>query len=254
MYMKKKSLIDKKGSYIIESALCLPFYVIAILFMASIIIKYSTVENITFSLGDELRLAAMEAKVVRINPLVPMKIKERILDENNNLDDVKIYKYGYYEKYKGINDIIILNLKAEFENDYNLFFNNLNLDMKVMTRCFIGDRRNLNPLGIEEITSDESEVVYIFPNYGNCYHNESCDLIKNGCISVILTDYLIKNYKPCDLCKSKNAQKGEQVYVFPNSGMKYHLSNCKLIERDYIKIDKKIAIERGYVPCKKCGG
>ena len=34
----------------------------------------------------------------------------------------------------------------------------------------------------------------------------------------------------------------------------HHLSGCSALQRNYVEIDKKDAVERGYTPCSKCGG
>jgi hypothetical protein len=135
-----------------------------------------------------------------------------------------------------------------------MYFNSkASYKLNVITRAFVGKAGKLNPMNKDEFSSDESEIVYIFPNYGECYHNENCTYIKNGCKSTILTASLKTRYSPCELCDSKETLLGDIVYVFSNGGS-YHKSNCSLVDRNYIKIEKITAIERGYRACEKCGG
>ena len=61
-------------------------------------------------------------------------------------------------------------------------------------------------------------------------------------------------YRPCPLCGSGRASSGARIYYFPSAGEAYHLSGCSALQRNYVEIDKKDAIERGYTPCSKCGG
>lgn len=244
---------NKKGSHIIEATICLPIYIMAIILLSSIILLYSAAENITFSVADELRLAAIEARYVKVNPLKPFQIKERVLEENKNVSECRIKSYSSCAKYKQFNNIIKFKMEATFDKSLMYFNSKASYRLNVMTRAFVGDSGKLNPMSKEEFANDDSEIVYIFPNYGECYHNENCTYVKNGCKPIILTESIKNRYSSCKTCNSSAANLGDVVYVF-SSGTSYHKSNCNLVEKNYIKIEKKTAIERGYRPCKKCGG
>ena len=97
---------NKKGSHIIEATKCLPIYIMAIILLSSIILLYSAAENITFSVADELRVAAIEARYVKVNPLIPFKIKERVIEENKNVSECKMKFYGTCMRYKALNKLI----------------------------------------------------------------------------------------------------------------------------------------------------
>lgn len=48
-----------------------------------------------------------------------------------------------------------------------------------------------------------------------------------------------------------------QIYVFPKYGERYHIAGCKMFRiypDNYIVMFKNEAIEKGYTPCKLCGG
>ncbi|HKK95576.1 MAG TPA: hypothetical protein VJ916_04590 [Anaerovoracaceae bacterium] len=252
--IKLKWNTNNKGSYIVETTICLPFYLIALLVLTTIILMYSTCENVVFSVCDEMRLVAIESREIKINPVFPIKVKERIYDENHNIKSLNIIKYRYHESYKGINDIIDVNIDVEYKNPLGFISKNTNLELKIMTRSYIGEIRDRDSLTRVDFTNDNSEVVYIFPNYGECYHNKNCYLVQKSYEPLLLTNYILKKYTPCDICNSDNANLGDIVYIFPKTGTNYHMGDCDLIEREYFKIDKKVAIERGYVPCLKCGG
>ncbi|NLY82081.1 MAG: hypothetical protein GX078_04825 [Clostridiales bacterium] len=244
---------NKKGSHIIEATICLPIYIMAIILLSSIILLYSAAENITFSVADELRVAAIEARYVKVNPLIPFKIKERVIEENKNVSECKMKFYGTCMRYKELNNLIKFKMEATFDKSLMYFNSKASYKLNVMTRAFVGDSGKLNPMSKEEFSNDEAEIVYIFPNYGECYHNENCTYVKNGCKPIVLTESTKNSYSQCQTCNSSAAILGDVVYVFSTGGS-YHKSNCSLVDKNYIKIEKKTAIERGYRPCKKCGG
>lgn len=71
---------------------------------------------------------------------------------------------------------------------------------------------------------------------------------------VILDASIRKKYRKCPKCKSRKAENGALVYVFLDEGEAFHISGCDTLERNYIEVEKKVAIQRGYTPCLKCGG
>ena len=59
--MNLKTHINKKGSYIIEAAITLPVFLIALIVMSSIILMYACIEDCIFIAANELRRGAAEA-------------------------------------------------------------------------------------------------------------------------------------------------------------------------------------------------
>jgi hypothetical protein len=149
--------------------------------------------------------------------------------------------------------IILKSSITKFAKSLMYFNYQTSYKLNIITRAFVGKTREINPMNLEEFSSDEAELVYIFPNYGECYHNENCTYVKNGCKSTILTETIKNRYSSCELCKSNNALLGDVVYIF-SSGGSYHKGSCSLVDRNYLMIEKKVAIKRGYRACEKCGG
>ena len=46
--MNSKMLTNKKGSYLLESAISLPVFIIAVMVMSSVILMYACIEDCTF--------------------------------------------------------------------------------------------------------------------------------------------------------------------------------------------------------------
>ena len=59
--MNLRTHTNKKGSYIIEAAITLPVFLIALIVMSSIILMYACIEDCIFIAANELRRGAAEA-------------------------------------------------------------------------------------------------------------------------------------------------------------------------------------------------
>ncbi len=62
-------------------------------------------------------------------------------------------------------------------------------------------------------------------------------------------------YRP--FCGESEAvkQRDVTVYVFPKSGVRYHVAGCSTMDRnpDYVAISKSEAVAGGYTECRLCG-
>ena len=76
--MNLKTLTNKKGSYIVEAAITLPLFIIAVVIMNSIILMYACIEDCNFIAASELRLAAAEAVIADTSVTVPYRVRKEI--------------------------------------------------------------------------------------------------------------------------------------------------------------------------------
>ena len=157
-------LKNRRGSYIIEAAIVLPVFLIAVIVMSSVILMYACIENCNFMTAAEMRKCAAEAIYTDTYMLMPYRLKKK--------------------------------------------------KKKTHTQGFL----------------------------------------TAASTSGVLNTTIKKKYKSCPLCGSGKAKKGSRIYYFPSAGEDYHLPGCSALQRNYIEIDKRDAIERGYTPCSKCGG
>lgn len=248
--------ITKKGSYIVEATIVAPIMIIGVLALISIIPIIDNCQSTLFSAADEIRLESAKM-AVRYNPLVfPAVLREREIAQNDEISDFHIIDYRYKFKSKGINDLIGIGYKATFREKNPLgLFSNVVFENHILARGYTGKTFQNNPSTAEDFEREEdSRLVYIFPTEGKKYHSQNCSYVKSNCQMKILSKNLKKSYYPCSICKSKGAPYGSTVFVFTSYGSSYHLGSCKAVDKYYIKIEKEIAIEKGYTPCKKCGG
>ena len=251
--MTLKTVINKKGSYILETSICLPIFIIAVIVMSSIILIYSCIEDANFILATELRRAAAEAITANTSPLVTQRINQRI-KQHSQVQNVDIVEYSYRSTYLEQDETIrvTMHLDMNIENPINIF-SMAEYDASFITRAYVGTVRNCGNMTEAEMMSD-GEAVYIFPKRGEKYHNSGCTFLKAASRSAILDSNIKKKYSPCPLCHSGKAELGSLIYYFPQDGEAYHLSGCAVLSRNYIEVERCVAEQRGYTACSKCGG
>lgn len=249
----KKSI---NGSYLVEAAVILPIFLLALI-SVSFLIKITLIDtNAMNTISDELRLEMIDSYYSKKGVLLPVKINNRIMEENENVKDININEFNYLIEEEGNKGLIKYNstVKAQLKLPIN-FKNEFILEEKISGRAFIGDNQLYNGFGFKNMEiKEDGNMVYIFPLSGQKYHKKDCSVVTAKPKEYRLTDYLKTVYSPCKICDSQKMKIGETVYCFPNYGDVYHRKGCKTIEKNTIRIDKDIAIKKGYTSCNICGG
>lgn len=245
----------KDGSYIVEAAITLPLFLIAVLVMSSVILMYSCIESCSFTAAGELRRGAAEAAMADTGILVPGRIRNRIRDDHSQISSARIADYGYRVSRWGQDELIALtmNLKLRTSNPLGIR-SGADYSLSMVTRAYVGKIRDIPNMTSEELSGGDSEPVFIFPKRGERYHSAGCRFLTAASTSGTLTPSIRRSYRPCPLCGSRNAPAGSRIYYFPAAGDDYHLGGCPALQRNYIEIDLKDAAARGYTPCAICGG
>ena len=246
--------IGKKGSYIVETAITLPIMIIALVAMNSIILMYACIETANFVVITELRRVAAESIATDTSVLLPYRIKEQ-LDKDGLISEQRVKEFRY-RTVCSVNDEIIqitINLGLKSKNPLG-FASEAEYELSGITRAYVGKKRDVSRMSLSEFLEDETEAVFIFPARGEKYHNKSCNVLTASSTSAILSRELKKKYRSCPKCRSSKAEEGSLIYVFPDEGESYHMPGCETLSRNYIEVEKKVALERGYEPCAKCGG
>lgn len=249
-----KTATNKKGSYIVESTISLPIFMIAVIVMSSILLMYSCIEDANFIAATEMRRAAAESIYVNTTPLLPIRISNRIY-EHDQVKDIDTKDFRFKQAFLGNDEMIAIKLKMEMKTNNPLdLASKADYDVALVSRAYVGKTRNERNMSAAELMNKNAEAVFIFPQSGEKYHNKGCGVLHAAYQATVLNSSLRSKYSSCPLCHSKTAKIGDRVYYFPNDGEDYHLAGCPSLERNYIEIEKQVAIERGYTPCKKCGG
>lgn len=245
-----------KGFYSLEASIVLPFIILAVLSLGYFIKVEGAWENCVNGAVDESVKAAAYSYEMGMAVINRNKIEKRIVDENAELDSVKIssVKTGYSDlkadkltSYQ-IDAVIRMELPLGFNHDFNL-------KTKLKFRGFVGCRQMKDPLGSEGLEADrDSNAVWVFPQAGEKYHSQYCTYVKAAVRQEILDHGIKARYKTCGLCESENVPAGSIVFCFGNEGTAYHKGSCASINRHTMIIDREEAIKKGYSKCSKCGG
>lgn len=256
MRSKRAIRSNKRGSYIVEAAIVVPIFIMAVIMLISIIPIIATCENITFSAADEMHFEDAKS-AFRKNPAAyPLSLKARESLENKRMKAFHVTGYNYLYGENGISDLIAVSFKATFSEKNPIgLFSSVRFSGHLVSRAFTGSYYNDQPESRSEFEKNkDSELVYIFPNWGYKYHNKNCSYVKANCHLVYLSQDVRNKYHPCPLCNAGKAELGTPVFCFENSGEAYHLGNCSSVDKYYVEIEKDDAVKKGYTPCSKCGG
>ena len=251
----RRKYMNKRGSLITEAAITLPVFLIAVLVMSSVILMYACIEDCNFIAANELRRGAAEAHYANSSLLIQSRLRSECRDDHSRVASVRETDYGYRVSRWGQDELILITLRMKLQSNNPLGIRaSADYDLSLVTRAYVGKTRDVPPMSAAEMAGDDVTPVYIFPKRGERYHREGCTFLRAATQSASLTYAIKKKYSSCPTCRSSRASYGSLIYYFPAEGEAYHLPGCASLQRNYIIIDKRDAIARGYTPCSKCGG
>ena len=257
--MGKRS--TNKGSITIEAAIILPVFFLALIAMAFVIRIISLEEQIVFVGMDEAKHVSTKAYMqegfiaeaiiegelrLRLNARLNEEVK---LDGNGYLTN---FSYRYEEC--GLTDLISYSIEYPRKFPVPYYQNQNRWGVRTMVfRGFVGRSEDENFLISEELEEDDF-IVWVFPVAGERYHLEDCPHIRVLPRQTALTSKVKKSYRPCKHCHPEKLSLGNMVYIFPSTGEVYHRGGCFMVDRYVISMEKSIAEQKGYTPCRTCIG
>ena len=248
-------LINKRGSYLLESAISLPVFIIAVIVMSSVILMYACIEDCTFIAANELRRGAAEAVIADTSVVLPYRIKKEIESNHSQVHSARLVDAGFRCERWGIDELLLVDIRLRLRTKNPLGIKaEADYDLSLATRAYVGRERDESSMTAEEFADEDAEAVYIFPKRGEKYHSKGCTFLRAAATSAALTGSIKRRYRSCPLCHSSSAENGALIYYFPSDGEDYHLPGCPSLQRNYIEIDRDTARRRGYTACSKCGG
>ena len=169
--------------------------------------------------------------------------------ENKKVESSIVTDYRYRYSDSGISDLITIKVRNTFlqKNTFGIG-RRICFDEEVTGRAFTGTYYSEND------ASANDKWVFIFPEWGEAYHNQSCTYIKGSSKLEYLSREIMRDYEPCKLCNASSAQIGSPVFCFTRYGEVYHIPECSVVDRYYIEVRCSEAESKGYRPCSKCGG
>lgn len=243
---------NKKGNVILEATIFLPVFIIAVMSVAFYINIISVQTQITHHIIDESLSLMPRAYKEKVAPEYPYLIQRRALNAlNDKIQAFSINNYKYLYNYGDISLSVSYKIKNPLAVD---LIGPIKIKNRVCFRGFIGDNKKYNPMSYMELEKEGNNYqVYVFPKYGERFHNEKCRCIVSYPKETLLTKNIINKYQECKLCKPGNLTKGSKIFLSISSGI-YHQGKCSCVDKLYIKIHKSDAINQGYAPCGICGG
>ncbi len=249
------SLKNRKGNLIVEAAVIFPIFIISVLVLIQIIPVIRESENILFATADEVRLEQGKSAFRKSDTALPAAVSLRVSGENNKprvIFYVRSYRYMYTKS--GIKDLFSIDSKSVFNvGNRTGISGKASFQAKITARAFTG-AETVRTSGSGPGDTDDDEAVCIFPEHGTKYHDPDCTYVKAECELTVLSQDIKRRFHPCPECNAKAAGTGSQVFLFRDSGRAYHTEGCRYIDRYYVTVGKREAIEKGYTPCSKCGG
>lgn len=257
--MQKKS--TNKGSITLEAAIILPLFFLALLAMALIIRMISLEEQIAFVIVDEAKYVATNAYMNEgpraeniIEGALMLRTNKRLVDEVNlnGLGYIKSFSYRY--KDYGLTDLISYSI--EYQRKFPIpYYQDQNRwgSRHITFRGFVGRSDEEDFIPSEEL-DEEDYIVWVFPVAGERYHIENCPHIRVIPRQRTLTAEIKRVYRPCKHCHPEKTSLGNVIYIFPTTGEVYHTGSCFLVDRYVISMEKSVAEQKGYTPCKTCIG
>lgn len=253
--MNLKMRTNKKGSYLLEAAISLPVFIIAVIVMCSVILMYACIEECAFTAAAEMRRGAAEATLADTSVTLPYRIKKAIMADHSCISSARVTDAGFRCERWGIDELLAVNIRLRLKTVNPLGIKAAaDYDLALATRAYVGRERDEDSMTADEFADYDAEAVFIFPKRGEKYHSKGCAFLKAASTSAVLSESLRRKYRSCPLCHSSRAGAGSLVYYFPADGEDYHLPGCPSLQRNYIEIERAAAIKRGYTACSKCGG
>ncbi|MGP1570116.1 MAG: hypothetical protein ACTTH0_04265 [Eubacteriales bacterium] len=253
------NLRKKVGSLTLETAILLPFVIIAVLSLSFMLKINSANEAVVNMACDEARRLAIHsyAPIGKIEALgFSDRLEKRIVNENSEIFDVSVKRFLYRYKRHAISNLISFDVEYSMQPKLGMpMAGTIFLKEHILTRAFVGQDDYVNPKSFELMQEEEeSQKVWVFPRAGEKYHCKNCRYIQNYATRTVLNRQTNLRFKPCKLCNAKALKKGATIYCFYKSGDVYHCGSCKAVDKYVIEMEKVEAEKRGFSACSVCGG
>lgn len=252
----KRHIRNEDGHYIVEASIIVPFVLALIIAIGSMCQIAGIKENIVHSSADEMRAAMINSYIYGTDINLGNRLEKRIIEENPSVIDTDVNGFMSGFTKAGHDELLKINVKYGVDITTPIPLNDeISEKLSFTGRKFVGKNGDGTAFGFDNMEKQEdADTVYIFPKDGQRYHKKDCTFVAPEAIQVILNEDLRKEYSQCESCDTKELANGATVYIFEAYGDSYHRKNCSTIEKNIIAIDRETAEEKGYTPCKKCGG
>lgn len=255
---------SRKGGYIVEAAIILPVFIVAVILLISVVPRAARCERLVYTICDEMTQENIQAHFFKSYMRCESNLydgAQRALKADDSFS-VDRLRYCYTDRVRGglrtvsIDDVITADFTAAMTYADPLSMgNDIEFTGKLKCRPYTGTEQKEEPMSREEMErSEDSDPVYIFPSWGERYHKKSCSVLNPACEMAVLSQEIKRKYGACSLCNSGEKKIGTTVFLFRQAGEVYHTGDCSTVDKYYIEMERSEAEDKGYTPCLKCGG
>lgn len=219
-FINTKSINKKRGTIIVDAAISLPIFLLAMCTILSLLLQVGREDNAMLSM-------------FKTSQTVTRTLAATGYTTGQGVSDEFLGALG--QDNEGI--ISALGQGSDSRGDLYLYKEGHVL----VFRPFIGEK-----------SDSDGDRVYIFPKYGERYHIEGCSTLHNGERVAVLTDKVRRQYKACEICKPDELPDGATVCIYSDVSHTYHRESCATITKSYECVSRKDAIAQGYTACQIC--
>ena len=243
---------SKRGSMIVEAAIGLPVYIIAVVTLCWLI-KACFLETAVYCTScSEMQRSSIS--VVQ-GATASANIENAL--EKSGVDGSQFHKKalvrGITVEGTGGFEKLIYSYDTEIKMPLP-FVKEIQLENEIVFHRWDGYSSGGSPFSFDRMEqSGDGTPVIIFPRTGGRYHSRSCRYANAYPETVMLSPAIRKKYSRCRLCTNGKEADGMTVYIFRYGGS-FHTSECSAVDKFIMTMDKKDAVKKGYTPCSVCGG
>lgn len=247
---------DKKGFITTEASIVLPIFIIGILTLAFLMKFIYIQEHVLYSLCDEAKKSSKNAYYLNAPLVFPLLAEARLKSEAEHTKYIRTTFFLPEFSEEGIDGLIQYDMKYLVDIPFPIrMHDGLIGKESVVFRGLTGRKYGQDKTSVEEMEEKKDEVtVWVFPMSGEKFHQKSCAHIAVFPVRGILTSELKKKFRGCLSCDSGKMEQGEVIYYFQKAGEAYHGGECSTVDKYVMEMEADLAIQKGYVPCKSCGG
>lgn len=246
-------MISKKGSMIVEAAVALPIYIIAVVTLCWLV-KACFLETAVYCTScSELQRESVNA--VQIISQSGADIENAL--EKSGVDGSQFHQKAHLrmisEEGVGGFEKLIYSYDTQIKMPLP-FVKEIKLENEIVYHRWDGFSRGGSPFSFDKMEQDgKGNPVIIFPRTGGRYHGKSCRYANAYPETAHLSQSIRKKYSRCRLCTEGDEYDGQTIYIFRYGGS-YHESDCSAVDKFIMTMDRKDAVKKGYTPCSVCGG
>lgn len=238
-----------KGSFTLEAALVLPFFLFAVAALCSLFLMMQA----QYTVGNSLDRAVAETSLLGANSgkkaenLTKASFYKELVKQKRYLSLIQGGAGGF--TWKGTADGANINLMVTYRLKFPIAFWNTQTmkvsDSRRMHR-WTGDQRDGKD-------GSKDQWVFVTPNQSVYHKSRNCSHLKlsvKSCSASIIGTAAC-SYEPCGHC-TRGQKKGTVVYVTKEGDCYHYRINCSGLKRTIYMVKKKEA--GGKRACSRCGG